>query len=80
MIEGIEVFKESKKKNQTNQKKNIGILIPKLYWPTVRKKNCSSDRGKLLKFEAEGREFAEFLKYEQFVPTVISFSSCQRIW
>ena len=39
--------------------KNIGILLPKLFWPTVRK-NCSSDREKLLKFEAEGREFAKF--------------------
>ena len=31
-----------------------GILFPKFFWPTVRKK-CSSDREKLLKFEAEGR-------------------------
>ena len=29
-----------------------GILLPKLFWPTVRK-NCSSDREKVLKFEAE---------------------------
>ena len=36
---------------------NNGILLPKLFWPTVRK-NCSSDREKLLKFE--GREFATF--------------------
>ena len=36
----------------------FGILLPKLLWPTVRK-NCSSDREKLLKFEAEGREFAK---------------------
>ena len=36
-------------------KKN-GILLPKLFWPTVRI-NCSSNREKLLKFEAEGREF-----------------------
>ena len=36
-----------------------GILLPKLFWPTVRK-NCSSDRRKLLKFEAEGREFPNF--------------------
>ena len=36
-----------------------GILLPKLFWPTVRK-NCSSDREKLLKFEAEGREFPKF--------------------
>ena len=39
----------------------IGILSPKLFWPTVRK-NCSGDREKLLKFEAEGREFAKFLR------------------
>ena len=30
-----------------------GILFLKLCWPTVRK-NCSSDREKLLKFKAEG--------------------------
>ena len=37
---------------------------------TVRKK-CSSDREKLLKFEAEGREFAKFLRsLEQFIRTV----------
>ena len=30
--------------------------------------NCSSDREKLLKFEAEGREFATFLRLlEQFI-------------
>ena len=42
-------------------KRRNGILLPKLFWPTVRK-NCSSDREKLLKFEAEGREFAKFLR------------------
>ena len=26
------------------------------------RKNCSSDREKLLKFEAEGREFSKFLR------------------
>ena len=26
------------------------------------RKNCSSDQEKLLKFEAEGREFAKFLR------------------
>ena len=36
-----------------------GILLPKLFWPTVRK-NYSSDREKFLKSEAEGREFAIF--------------------
>ena len=39
-----------------NQNKKFGILIPKLYWPTVRKK-YSRDQDKLLKFEAEGWEF-----------------------
>ena len=29
---------------------------------TYCKKNCSSDQKKLLKFEAEGREFAKFLR------------------
>ena len=38
-----------------------GILLSKLFWPTVRK-NCSSDREKLLKFEAEGGEFAKCLR------------------
>ena len=48
-----------------------GILVPKLFWPTVRK-NSSSDRKKqLLKFEAEGREFAKILRsLEQFIQTV----------
>ena len=32
-----------------------GILLPKLFWTTVRK-NCSSDREKILKFEAGGAE------------------------
>ena len=35
--------------------------------------NCSSDGEKLLKFEAEGREFAKFLiSIEQFIQTVKS--------
>ena len=35
------------------------------------RKNCSSEREKVLKFEAEGREFAKFLKsLEQFIRTV----------
>ena len=47
-----------------------GILSPKKFWPTVRK-NYSSDREKLLKFEAEGGEFAKFLRsLEQFIQTV----------
>ena len=35
------------------------------------RKNCSSDREKLLKFEAEGREFSKILRsLEQFIQTV----------
>ena len=35
------------------------------------RKKCSSDREKLLKFEATGQEFAKILKsQEQFVKTV----------
>ena len=35
------------------------------------RKNCSSDREKLLKFEAEGREFAKILRsLEQFIQTI----------
>ena len=33
--------------------------------------NCSNDREKLLKFEAEGQELAKFLRsLEQFIQTV----------
>ena len=39
-------------------KVRYGILLPKLFCPTERK-NYSSDREKLWKFEAEGREFAK---------------------
>ena len=35
------------------------------------RKNCSSDPEKLLKFKADGREFAKFLRsQEQFIQTV----------
>ena len=35
------------------------------------RKNCSSDREKILKFEAEGQEFAKILRsLEQFIHTV----------
>ena len=50
--------------------KRNGILIPKLFWPTVRKK-CSTDQEKLLKSEAEGREFAKCLRsLDQFIQAV----------
>ena len=47
-----------------------GIFLQKLFWSTVRK-NCSSEREKLLKFEAEGWKFVKFLRsLEQFIQTV----------
>ena len=47
-----------------------GILLPELFWPTLRKK-CSSDREKLLEFKAEGQEFSKCLRsLEQFIQTV----------
>ena len=39
----------------------FGILLPLIFSATVRKK-ISTDREKLLKFKAEGREFAKFLR------------------
>ena len=38
-----------------------GILLPKLFWPTVRK-NCSSDREKLLKFLRSLEQFIQTVK------------------
>ena len=47
-----------------------GILLPKLFGPTVRK-NCSSDRENILNFEAKDQEFAKILgSLEQFIQTV----------
>ena len=44
----------------------FGILSPLIFSATVRKKN-STDRETLLKFKAEGREFAKVLRsLEQF--------------
>ena len=41
------------------------ILLPKLFSSTVRK-NCSSDRENLLKFKAEGWEFAKILRFSKW--------------
>ena len=49
---------------ENNKCLNNGILLPKLFWPAVRKK-CSSDTNS--KFEAKGWEFSKFLRsLEQF--------------
>ena len=38
---------------------------------TYCQKNCSSDQEEILKFEAEGREFAKILRsLEQFIQTM----------
>ena len=60
-------FIEKKEKVKLKLKPINGILLPKLFWPTVRK-NCYSDWEKLLKFKAEGREFLRSLK--QFIQTM----------
>ena len=62
---------------------NNGILLPKLFWPTVRKK-CFCDREKPLEFEAEGSEFAKFLRsLDQFIQTesqkIYFFICCVRM-
>ena len=41
-----------------------GILLPKLFWPTEGN-FFSSDQEKLLKFEAEGWDFAKFLRSQE---------------
>ena len=47
-----------------------GILLPKLFWPTVWK-NCSSDREKLVQLDDEDWEFCKnFEITAQFVQTV----------
>ena len=44
------------------------------------RKNCSSDREKLLKFEAEGRQFAKFLRsLEQFIQTVQGQNTVEKL-
>ena len=48
-----------------------GILLPKLFWYLLWEKKCSTDWKKLMKFEAEGREFAKILRsLEQFIQAV----------
>ena len=57
------------KQNNSFEGGNV-ILLPKLFQSTMRK-NCYSDRERVLKFEAEGREFANILRsQEQFIQTV----------
>ena len=56
--------------------KYIGILLPKLFWHTVRKKYFS-DRDKLLTCEPEGQEFEKILRSRvQFIQTVKGQNNC----
>ena len=49
----------------------VWYFVTKIVMTYCEKKNCSSDREKLLKFEAEGREFAKILRsLQQFIQTV----------
>ena len=63
-------FNDDMRFGKRGKKCKNGILLPKLFWPTVRK-NCSSDREKLLNFKTEGWEFAKILRsLKQFIQTV----------
>ena len=54
-----------------------GALLPKLFWTTMRK-NCSSDRERLLKFEAEVREFAK--KFEITITIHSNSVRSEKFW
>ena len=60
---------EEKSRRQATER--YWYFVTKIILTYCEKKNCSSDLEKLLKFEAEGREFAKFLRsLEQFIQTV----------
>ena len=64
--------------NFSNEMAKNCILFTKLFWPSVRKK-CFSDQDKLLKFEAEGWEFAKVLEqliFEQCKVRTILEAEC----
>ena len=66
----VSLWKRQSCNSKVRAKYNFGILLSKLFWPTVRRK-CSSDWEKLLKFEAEGQEFSKILRsLEQFIQTL----------
>ena len=48
----------------------IGVLLPKLFWPIMRR-YFFTDQEKLLKFVAEGQKFSKVWRsLEQYVQTV----------
>ena len=74
-MNGCNIFQKGKNNNYANENWNP-CLHCKWYFVTkivlnYCEKKCSIDREKLLKFEAEGREFANFLRtLEQFIQAV----------
>ena len=55
-------------RRETDRETEKGILLPKLFWPTV---SALVIEKNFLKFEAEGREFGNFLiSLEQFIQAV----------
>ena len=66
-------LKLTPKQSPQSTTKNEDIFQSQKLWYfvlTYCEKNCSSDLEKHLKFEAEGREFAKFLRsLEQFIQT-----------
>ena len=58
------------KNDDSRQKNEEWYFVTKIVL-TYCEKKCSSDREKILKFEAEDREFAKILRsQEQFIQTV----------
>ena len=57
LILGI-IWNHTNRKSCLRKVKLYGILLPKLFWSTVRKRH-SSEQEKLLKFETDCREFAK---------------------
>ena len=58
-------------KGFNSQLKFENTSLQRTFVSKTMRKNCSSDGEKLLKLEAEGREFAKILRsQEQFVRTV----------
>ena len=52
-------------------------MLPKLFWPTVRKK-CSSDQEKLLKFEAEGPRICKHFEISRTIWDYWDLETCRK--
>ena len=69
-----DLFKQKSHRRPTSIFENQNLKVEMVFCfqnCSALEKKCSSDREKLLKFEAEGREFAKNLRsLEQFIQTV----------